>query len=138
VAVSTVGGWVATRALRASSPPANGNIEDIIHSIEAVLPDGSKVVLGKGPPPPSAGPDLRHLMMGSEGTLGVITGRDLLPSSRPPRARAYSAFEAPDMRSGFALQRRMIQAGLAPARPWVRQYDEARRASGRAPRPRPA
>jgi alkyldihydroxyacetonephosphate synthase len=119
VAVSTVGGWVATRASGQFST-ANGNIEDIIHSIEAVLPDGSKVVLGKGPRA-SAGPDLRHLMMGSEGTLGVITGVTF-SLRRAAEARAYSAFEAPDMRSGFSLQRRMIQAGWRP--PVLRQYDE--------------
>ena len=64
IAVSSVGGWVATRASGQFST-ANGNIEDIIHSIEAVLPTGELVVLGKGPRA-SAGPDLRHLMMGSE------------------------------------------------------------------------
>ena len=119
VAISTVGGWVATRASGQFST-ANGNIEDIIHSIEAVLPDGTKVVLGKGPRA-SAGPDLRHLMLGSEGTLGVITGVSF-SLRRAPQATAYSAFEAPDMRAGFALQRRMIQAGWHP--PVVRQYDE--------------
>ena len=119
VAISTVGGWVATRASGQFST-ANGNIEDMIHGIEAVLPDGTKVVLGKGPRA-SAGPDLRHLMMGSEGTLGVITGVTF-SLRRAAEAVAYSAFEAPDMRTGFALQRRMIQAGWRP--PVVRQYDE--------------
>ena len=119
IAVSTVGGWIATRASGQFST-ANGNIEDIVHTIEAVLPDGSLVLLGKGPRA-SAGPDLRHLMMGSEGTLGVITGVTF-SLRRAAEARAYSAFEAPDMRTGFALQRRMIQAGWRP--PVVRQYDE--------------
>jgi len=119
VAISTVGGWVATRASGQFST-ANGNIEDMIHGIEAVLPDGTKVVLGKGPRA-SAGPDLRHLMMGSEGTLGVITGVTF-SLRRAAEAVAYSAFEAPDMRTGFVLQRRMIQAGWRP--PVVRQYDE--------------
>lgn len=119
VAVSTVGGWVATRASGQFST-ANGNIEDIIHTIEAVLPDGSKVVLGKGPRA-SAGPDLRHLMLGSEGTLGVITGVTF-SLRRAAEAKAYSAFEARDMRAGFDFQRRMIQAGWRP--PVVRQYDE--------------
>jgi alkyldihydroxyacetonephosphate synthase len=119
VAVSSVGGWIATRASGQFST-AYGAIEDIVHSIEAVLPDGELVVLGKGPRA-SAGPDLRHLMMGSEGTLGVITGVTL--SLRcAAEARALSAFEAPDMRAGFAFQREMIQSGWRP--PVVRQYDE--------------
>ena len=48
VAVSTVGGWVATRASGQFST-AYGNIEDIVHTIEAVLPNGEFVTLGKGP-----------------------------------------------------------------------------------------
>jgi len=46
IAISSVGGWVATRASGQFST-AYGNIEDIIHSIEAVLPNGELVTLGK-------------------------------------------------------------------------------------------
>src|SRR3984885_14621101 len=119
VAVSSVGGWVATRASGQFSS-AYGNIEDIVHTIEAVLPDGEAVTLGKGPRA-SAGPDLRQLMLGSEGTLGVITGVTF-SLRRAPEARAVSAFEASDMRAGFAFQREVIQSGWRP--PVVRQYDE--------------
>ena len=129
IAVSSVGGWVATRASGQFST-AHGNIEDIVHSIEAVLPNGDFVTLGKGPRA-SAGPDLRHLMLGSEGTLGVITGVTL-SLRRAPQTRAVSAFEAPDMRAGFELQREIIQAGWRP--PVARQYDdrESRRLDSRA------
>jgi len=129
VAVSSVGGWVATRASGQFSS-AYGNIEDIVHTIEAVLPDGEVVTLGKGPRA-SSGPDLRQLMLGSEGTLGVITGVTL-SLRRAPEARAVSAFEAPDMRAGFAFQREAIQSGWRP--PVVRQYDEREslRLDGRA------
>ena len=119
VAVSSVGGWVATRASGQFSS-AYGNIEDIVHSIEAVLPNGDLVVLGKGPRA-SSGPDLRQLMLGSEGTLGVITGVTL-SLRRAAESRAVSAFEVGDMRAGFAFQREVIQSGWRP--PVVRQYDE--------------
>ena len=119
VGVSSVGGWIATRASGQFST-AYGNIEDIVHSIEAVLPNGDFVTLGKGPRA-SAGPDLRHLMLGSEGTLGVITGVTF-SLRRAAEARALSAFEAGDMRAGFAFQREVIQSGWRP--PVVRQYDE--------------
>src|SRR5580704_11740973 len=119
IAVSSVGGWVATRASGQFSS-AYGNIEDIIHSIEAVLPTGELVTLGKGPRA-SAGPDLRHLMLGSEGTLGVITGVTF-SLRRAAEARAVSAFEAPTMRAGFELQREIVQRGWRP--PVMRQYDE--------------
>ncbi len=119
VAVSSVGGWVATRASGQFST-AFGNIEDIVHSIEAVLPSGEVVVLGKGPRA-SAGPDLRQLMLGSEGTLGVITAVTF-SLRRAAQSRALSAFAAPDMESGFAFQREVIQSGWRP--PVIRQYDE--------------
>ena len=119
IAVSSVGGWVATRASGQLST-GYGNIEDIIHQIEAVLPSGDVVVLGKGPRA-SAGPDLRHLMLGSEGTLGVITGVTF-SLRRAPEAKAVSCFEAPTMRAGFELQREIVQRGWRP--PVMRQYDE--------------
>jgi len=119
VGVSSVGGWIATRASGQFST-AYGNIEDIVHSVEAVLPDGSLVTLGKGPRS-AAGPDLRHLMLGSEGVLGVITGVTY-SLRRKPEVRALSCFFAPDMRSGFEFQREVIQSGWAP--PVMRQYDE--------------
>ena len=132
VAVSTVGGWVATRASGQFST-LHGNIEDIVHSIEAVLPDGEAVTLGKGPRA-AAGPDLRHLMMGSEGTLGVITGVTF-SLRRAPETCELSAFFAPDMAAGFEFQRQVIQAGWRP--PVARQYDarEAARLDARCEQP---
>ena len=129
VAVSTVGGWVATRASGQFSS-AYGNIEDIVYAVEAVLPNGDLVTLGKGPRA-SAGPDLRHLLMGSEGTLGVITGVTF-SLRRKPETRAVTCFEAPTMAAGFTLQREIIQRGWRP--PVVRQYDEreSRRLDARA------
>ncbi|MGH7024734.1 MAG: FAD-binding oxidoreductase [Caulobacteraceae bacterium] len=129
VAISSVGGWVATRASGQFST-LNGNIEDIVHSIEAVLPDGEIVTLGRGPRA-SAGPDLRQLMLGSEGTLGVITGVTL-SLRRAAQARAVSVFAATDMATGFEFQREVVQSGWRP--PVVRQYDarEAQRLDARA------
>ena len=119
IGVSSVGGWIATRASGQFST-AYGNIEDIVHSVEAVLPDGAFVTLGKGPRS-AAGPDLRHLMLGSEGTLGVITGVTY-SLRRAAQARALSCFFSKDMRTGFEFQREVVQSGWAP--PVMRQYDE--------------
>lgn len=124
IAVSSVGGWIATRASGQFSS-AYGNIEDIVYAVEAVTPDGELVTLGKGPRA-SAGPDLRHLLLGSEGALGVITGVTV-SLRRAAKARALSAFAAADMRTGFTFQREIVQTGWRP--PVVRQYDE--RESGR-------
>lgn len=118
IAISSVGGWISTRASGQFST-LYGNIEDIVHSIEVVLPSGELVVLGKAPRA-AAGPDLRHIFMGAEGILGVVTGVTLALRRQAPH-RAYSAFFGRDMDQGFELQRRMIQADLRP--PVLRQYD---------------
>ncbi len=132
VAVSSVGGWVATRASGQFST-ANGNIEDIVYSIEAVLADGSVIHAGKAPRA-SAGPDLRHLLLGSEGTLGVITGVTL-SLRRKAEAQDYSAFLTSSMQQGFEFQRELIQRGWQP--PVMRQYDaiEAQRSFAAYARP---
>lgn len=118
VAISSVGGWVSTRASGQFST-AYGNIEDIIYAIEAVLPNGELVTLGKAPRA-AAGPDLRHVLMGAEGTMGVITGVTL-SLRRQPEQRDYSAWYCADMDAGFEAQRRIVQADWRP--PVMRQYD---------------
>lgn len=118
IAVSSVGGWIATRASGQFST-AWGNIEDIVYSIEAVLPNGDVVTLGKAPRA-SAGPDLRHLFLGSEGTLGVVT-KVTFSLRRKSEMQVVSAFHCTSMTRGFAAQREMVQAGWLP--PVMRQYD---------------
>lgn len=118
IAISSVGGWVATRASGQFST-AYGNIEDIIHSIEAVLPNGELVTLGKATRA-AAGPDLRHLLMGAEGVMGVITGVTFSLRAKPAH-RDYSIFFADDMAAGFEAQRQIIRADWRP--PVMRQYD---------------
>ncbi len=118
IAISSVGGWVSTRAAGQFST-AYGNIEDIVYSIEAVLPNGDVVHLGKAPRA-AAGPDLRHVLMGAEGTMGIVTGVTL-SLRRAPETRALTAFYADDMVDGFEAQRQIIQADWRP--PVMRQYD---------------
>lgn len=118
IAVSSVGGWVSTRASGQFST-AYGNIEDIVYSIEAVLPDGDLVHLGKAPRA-AAGPDLRHVVMGAEGTMGVVTGVTF-SLRRQPEVRRCTAFAAPDMPTGIEAQRRIVHADWRP--PVMRLYD---------------
>lgn len=124
IAISSVGGWISTRAAGQFST-AYGNIEDIVYSIEAVLPNGELVELGKAPRA-AAGPDLRHLLLGAEGTMGIVTGVRLALRRQPER-RAYTAFHVPTLAAGFEAQRHIVQAEWLP--PVMRQYDwlEARR-----------
>ncbi len=118
IGVSTVGGWVATRASGQFST-AYGNIEDLITDIEVVLADG-RVLRTATTPRSSTGPDLRQLFLGSEGTLGVITevGFSLI---RRPESTAGQAFHFVDMEAGLEAIRVVVQSGWAP--PVARLYD---------------
>ena len=120
IEVSSVGGWVATRASGQYST-AYGNIEDVVHAIEAVLADGT-VYRSRPTPRASAGPDLRHLLLGSEGTLGIIT--EVTFGLRPlPEPGVRQAFHFEDMDAGLDTLRRVITPGWRP--PVVRLYDAA-------------
>jgi alkyldihydroxyacetonephosphate synthase len=118
IGVSSVGGWVATRAAGQYST-GYGNIEDLLLSIEAVLPNG-QVLQTKDTLRASAGPDLRHLLLGSEGTLGVVTGVTF-SARRSPEKVTPAAFYVPSLPAGLELQREIVQRGYAPV--VLRQYD---------------
>lgn len=118
VEISTVGGWVATRAAGQYST-AYGNVEDIVLGLEVVLAGGG-IVKTRPTPRASAGPDLRQFFMGSEGTLGVVT--QVTFSLRPlPEAERRAAFHFPDFGTGIEAVRQVMRAGWRP--PVVRLYD---------------
>jgi len=60
-----------------------GNIRDLCLGVEAVLPDGSVLNGLKRLRKDNSGYDLRHLLIGSEGTLGIITAAALRMVPRP-------------------------------------------------------
>ncbi len=118
VELSTVGGWVATRASGQYST-GYGSIEDLVLALEVVLPDGS-VVRTRETPRAAAGPDLRQIFMGSEGTLGVVT--EVTFSLRPlPEASVGQAFHFAAFADGIEAIRRSMRAGWRP--PVIRMYD---------------
>jgi alkyldihydroxyacetonephosphate synthase len=118
IELSTVGGWVATRASGQLST-AHGSIEDLVLALEAVLPDGT-VVRTRRTPRAAAGPDLRQLFLGSEGTLGIVT--EVTFSLRElPEARLGRAFHFASFAAGLEAIRRFVRAGWRP--PVVRLYD---------------
>ncbi|MCC5870816.1 MAG: FAD-binding oxidoreductase [Gammaproteobacteria bacterium] len=124
IALSTVGGWVATRASGQFST-AYGNTEDLLYDLEAVLPDGS-LFRSRATPRAAAGPDLRQLLLGSEGTLGVVT--EVTFSLRPvAESGIRQAFHFADFARGIEAMREVLRRGWRP--PVVRLYDarESRR-----------
>lgn len=87
IELSTVGGWVSTRASGQFSS-AYGNTEDVVMGLEVVLPNG-EVYETKLTPRASAGPDLRHLFIGAEGTMGVVTAVTFALHRMPEIGRAH-------------------------------------------------
>ena len=118
IELSTVGGWVATRASGQYST-GYGNIEDILLGLEAILPQG-EILRSKLTPRASAGPDLRQLFLGSEGTLGLISEVTLALRPKPETSQGQ-AFCFETLTDGMETIRRIIHAGWAP--PVVRLYD---------------
>ncbi|KAA2313436.1 FAD-binding oxidoreductase [Pseudooceanicola sediminis] len=77
-----IGGALATNA-GGSNVLRYGNTRDLVLGIEAVLPNGDVVDLMHDLHKNNSGYDLRHLLIGSEGTLGIITGAVLRLRSKP-------------------------------------------------------
>ncbi|MEN7528192.1 FAD-binding oxidoreductase [Cupriavidus sp. DL-D2] len=74
-----------------------GNMRDLVLGIEVVLPDGRIFSSLKGLRKDNTGYDLKHLFVGAEGTLGIITGAvlKLMPQPRAT-AVAFVAVQSPD------------------------------------------
>jgi alkyldihydroxyacetonephosphate synthase len=109
-ALSTVGGWVATRSAGHRST-ALGKIEDLLAGVEVALPEGFWCL----PPQPASamGPEWRRLICGSEGKLGVITTATL--RVRPSRKEDPGvAFLLPSFPAGLEACRALLQEGLVP------------------------
>ena len=117
--LSTVGGWLACRSAGQYST-RYGKIEDMVAGIEVALADGRLVTLGGRAPRSAVGPDLVQLILGSEGTLGVITDATL--RARPlPRHEERQAWGFRSFADGLDACRRILRRGATPA--VLRLYD---------------
>ncbi|MFF8775376.1 FAD-binding oxidoreductase [Kitasatospora sp. NPDC015120] len=116
---ATIGGFAATRSSGQNSA-GHGRFDEMVRGLRVVTPAG---VLDLGRAPASAaGPDLRELFLGSEGTLGVITA--VRVRIHPvPAVKAYEAWSFPDFTTGTAALRAVEQQGTGPT--VIRLSDEA-------------
>jgi len=117
--LSTVGGWISTKATGQFSS-RYGGIEDILCTLEAVLPTGG-VVSWPRVPRSATGPRLMDIFIGGEGCFGVIT-RAVLKVMPLPDVRLFRAVAFPSVEEGFAAIREMFRAHIAP--PILRLHDE--------------
>ena len=116
--LSTVGGWLACRSAGQMST-RYGKIEDMVVGLDVVLADGRAVHTG-GAARAAVGPDLTQLFVGSEGTLGIITGARLRLHPAPPAA-VRAAFRFERFADGLDACRRILRRGATPA--VLRLYD---------------
>jgi alkyldihydroxyacetonephosphate synthase len=121
---ASIGGFAATRSSGQFSA-GYGRFDDMVVALRVATPQGT-VELGRAPRS-AAGPDLRQLFLGSEGTLGVITQLSLRvqPATEPPDVDAW-AF--PSFIDGVGAARRLAQDGPLPT--MVRVSDEYETATG--------
>ena len=118
---STLGGWVATRAGGHYATGAT-HIDDLVESVRAITPRGeweSRRLPGSG-----AGPSPDRMLIGSEGTLGVIT-EAWIRVQRPPGFRASASVEFDDFVAGARAVRALAQSGLQPANCRLLDAEEA-------------
>ncbi|HEX2359500.1 MAG TPA: FAD-binding oxidoreductase [Solirubrobacterales bacterium] len=107
---ATIGGYAATRSAGQASS-GYGRFDELVTAVELTAPAG--VLRTLQIPHTAAGPSLRELVLGSEGTLGVIT--EVACRVRPaPELRRYEGWIAPDFASGREIVRELAQRQEMP------------------------
>jgi alkyldihydroxyacetonephosphate synthase len=106
--LSTLGGWIATRSSGQQSYHY-GRIEDLFAGGHTETPQGPLDLLPV--PASAAGPDLRHLLLGSEGRYGIIT-RAIVRVQRVPTYEDFHAIFFHSWSSGANAVREIAQAGI--------------------------
>jgi alkyldihydroxyacetonephosphate synthase len=104
---ASMGGYAATRSSGQSST-GFGRFDAMVVAVRLVTPRGV-LVAGTGTPN-AAGPDLRQLVIGSEGALGVIT-EVTLRVRRAAEVRRYEGWVLPDLATGVDVLRSLVQDG---------------------------
>jgi len=106
----SVGGCAATRSAGQAST-GYGRMDDLVEGLRAAAP-GAELDLAARPAS-AAGPELRELLMGSEGTLGVLTEVALRVRPRAEVTR-FEGFMLPGWEAGIEAFRALAQHELAP------------------------
>jgi alkyldihydroxyacetonephosphate synthase len=108
---STLGGWVATRSSGMQSDKY-GDIADIARGLRVVRP-GTVLVI-RAIPSASTGPNVREMIVGSEGRLGVIT-EVTVQVHRVPEKREVLAYLFPNWEVGLEAMRAISESDASPS-----------------------
>ncbi|MFB6164969.1 MAG: FAD-binding oxidoreductase [Haloarculaceae archaeon] len=112
--ISTIGGMIANDA-SGMQTVKYGEIADWVLELEVVLADGSVLKAGSKAVKTSSGYNLRDLIVGSEGTLGVVTRATLELEGRPEQIRGGRAiFPSLDDAAGAVMD--AVQSGVDVAK----------------------
>ncbi|MFS3128375.1 FAD-binding oxidoreductase [Nocardioides sp. Bht2] len=107
---ASIGGFAATRSSGQSSA-GYGRFDALVVGLEVATAKGT-LVLGSSPAN-AAGPDLRQLMLGSEGAFGVITAVRVRVRALPT-VKQYEAWQFPSFADGADAMRLLAQNGQLP------------------------
>ena len=110
--ISTVGGWINTSSAGQMSP-GYGFIEDRVVAVTAVLGDATLVEI-KPTARSAVGPDLRRLLIGSEGRLAVVT-RVTLACSPAVQGFRWQAYRFDSFEQTWRLADRVWHSGAGPS-----------------------
>ncbi len=116
---ATIGGFAATRSSGQSSA-GYGRFDALVVALRVATARG-ELRLGSSPAN-AAGPDLRQLILGSEGAFGVIT-EVTVRVRKLPAEKVYEGWRWPSFAAGADAMRSLAQAGLLPT--VIRLSDEA-------------
>jgi alkyldihydroxyacetonephosphate synthase len=119
--MSTLGGWIATRS-GGHYATLFTHIDEFVEGVSAITPRGAFVT--RRLPGSGAGPDPARLLIGSEGTLGIITEAWMRLQDRP-RFRASAPFEFERFEDAWNAARAIVQSGLWPANCRLLDHREA-------------
>lgn len=117
--LAQMGGLVATRSIGQFST-LYGGIEDMVVGVEAVFPNGTIAKI-KNITRRAAGPDIRHVIIGSEGALCYITEVTVKIFKYMPENNLFYGYTLEHMKTGFEILREIMVEGYKPS--IARLYD---------------
>ena len=117
---ATLGGFLAARGSGVVSTKY-GKAEDLVLQIEFAVPPG-KLIETMKVPNHASGPGIIQTVVGSEGTLGIIT-KAAMRIERLPESQVFLSYGFKDISAGIEAARRIMVERYRPA--VIRLYDEA-------------